>query len=119
MPPQYAHLAHLILRANSYATDSLDKDGEEEFEQEKAYLESHLGEDLRDSSGIALMRQCGPETSRIAKDAAEAKRLAHDDALANGAGIECGCCFGEEIWVSTRLSDISLIVFSMIILLFL
>jgi hypothetical protein len=34
-------------------------------------------------------------------DAVEAKRLAHEEALATGGGIECGCCFGEEIWVSS------------------
>lgn len=29
----------------------------------------------------------------------EAKRLAHELELAEG-GIECGCCFGEDVWVS-------------------
>ncbi|WVF67056.1 hypothetical protein IAT40_001800 [Kwoniella sp. CBS 6097] len=35
---------------------------------------------------------------RCDEDEAEAKRLAHEDAIANGSGIECGCCFGEEVW---------------------
>ncbi|ORX36468.1 hypothetical protein BD324DRAFT_651707 [Kockovaella imperatae] len=30
--------------------------------------------------------------------AAEMAKTAHDTALANGEGIECGCCFGEEVW---------------------
>jgi hypothetical protein len=33
-------------------------------------------------------------------DAETAKKMAYEEALANGGGIECGCCFGEEIWVS-------------------
>ena len=41
-----------------------------------------------------------PATTRIEASAAEAKRLHHDEALANGGGIQCGCCFGEEVWVS-------------------
>jgi hypothetical protein len=32
--------------------------------------------------------------------ARRAKEVAHTEALANGGGMECGCCFGEEIWVS-------------------
>lgn len=46
--------------------------------------------------------------SKVEADTVEAKRLAHEEALANGAGIECGCCFGEEIWVSLHsgLSDV-------------
>ncbi|WVQ94567.1 hypothetical protein IAU59_001647 [Kwoniella sp. CBS 9459] len=38
---------------------------------------------------------------RREKDEEEARKLAHEDALANGGGIECGCCFGEEVWEDT------------------
>ncbi|WVR04125.1 hypothetical protein IAU60_001124 [Kwoniella sp. DSM 27419] len=32
------------------------------------------------------------------KEATEAKRIAYEEAMAAGGGIECGCCFGEDIW---------------------
>lgn len=35
---------------------------------------------------------------------AEAKRLATEETLANGGGMECGCCFGEEPLVSSSTS---------------
>lgn len=34
-------------------------------------------------------------------DAEEARRLATEQALAGGAGIECGCCFDETLLVSS------------------
>lgn len=50
---------------------------------------------------VLVVNGC-PVTTRIEAETLEAKRLAHEEALANGGGIECGCCFGEEVWVSRR-----------------
>jgi len=82
-----------------------DKEGEEEYYLEKAFLDLHIGEFTtcqRDEADSVAA------TSKIEANAVEAERLAHEEALANGAGIECGCCFGEEVWVS---SDVGILTF--------
>lgn len=32
-------------------------------------------------------------------DLAKAKEMARDEAIANGGGMECGCCFSDELLV--------------------
>ncbi|KIR76730.1 E3 ubiquitin-protein ligase RNF216 [Cryptococcus gattii EJB2] len=53
--------------------------GEAEFERELAWLEERLVKENAE------------------KEEAERKRKILDEAIASGYGIECGCCFGDEI----------------------
>ncbi|KAK4689212.1 hypothetical protein P7C73_g904, partial [Tremellales sp. Uapishka_1] len=69
----------VLVEPGSSADDAGDG-GIGEFEAEKHWLLNVLAEE------------------NVAKEHAESKRIAHDEAIANGGGIECGCCFGEEIW---------------------
>lgn len=59
-------------------------------------------------SSISLQNQRDRLTTCVAKEnaeneEAERKRKILDEAIANGHGIECGCCFGDEILVCIEL----------------
>ncbi|WVW79864.1 hypothetical protein I302_101834 [Kwoniella bestiolae CBS 10118] len=53
--------------------------GSAEFKKEMKWLKKTLAKEQHD------------------KDASEAKRIADEEALAGGAGIECGCCFTDTL----------------------
>lgn len=76
-----------------------------EFERELAWLEERLGE----HRSISFQDQRDRLTTSIAKENAEKeeadrKQKIIDEAVANGHGIECGCCFGDEILVRIKVS---------------
>lgn len=76
-------------------------DGQAEFECEKNWILAHVGQsfpflcDRLDHLVAYLLDTLNAEAS-----VAEAHRLAEEQEIANGGGIECGCCFGEYVWVS-------------------
>lgn len=60
-------------------------------------------------STVFLQNQRDRLTAFIAKEKAEReeadrKRKILDEAVANGDGLECGCCFGDEILVRLKVS---------------
>lgn len=60
-------------------------------------------------STVFLQNQRDRLTAFIAKEKAEKeeadrKRKIFDEAIANGDGLECGCCFGDEILVRLKVS---------------
>lgn len=60
-------------------------------------------------STVFLQNQRDRLTTFIAKEKAEKeeadrKRKILDEAIANGDGLECGCCFGHEILVRLKVS---------------
>lgn len=60
-------------------------------------------------STVFLQNQRDRLTASIAKKKAEKeeadrKRKILDEAIANGDGLECGCCFGDEILVRLKVS---------------
>ncbi|WWD08748.1 hypothetical protein V865_006861 [Kwoniella europaea PYCC6329] len=59
--------------------DQVQDVGSEEFEKEVKWLRRTLA------------------TEQSERDAAEARRVAEEEALAGGAGIECGCCFCDTL----------------------
>lgn len=78
--------------------------GEMEFERELAWLEERLGEycfspeSKRDRLTTFIAKE------KAEKEEADRKRKIHDEAIANGDGLECGCCFGDEILVRLKVS---------------
>lgn len=60
-------------------------------------------------STVFLQNQRDRLTAFIAKEKAEKeeadrKRKILDEAITNGDGLECGCCFGDEILVRLKVS---------------
>lgn len=60
-------------------------------------------------STVSLQKQRDRLTTFIAKEKAQKeeadrKRKILDEAVANGDGLECGCCFGDEILVRLKVS---------------
>lgn len=74
---------------------------QDEWAREHRFLLIRLGTYLPTLCRCCLIL----EADKVEAAEAEAKRMAHETALAEGNGLECGCCFGDEILVSYPIAD--------------
>ncbi|WVQ83480.1 hypothetical protein IAT38_005621 [Cryptococcus sp. DSM 104549] len=70
---------NVAIEPSAHLAGTGDDEGAAEFEREKEWLDALL------------------EKEATEKNEAEAKRIAYEEAIAQGHGIECGCCFGDEL----------------------